>query len=135
MDPQQTHPATWARPNRSTTPAWEWVASLGTVVLLYAIFVPTVAIVAGSPARAARISTYTMLASTAGAAVLVAALALRAREYHSMSVGRQALYIVQWVVYCTTMLAAAAVVSVKYAFALPLLRRRGQTECAVGLFV
>jgi hypothetical protein len=83
------HPASWPSVHESTgrtrTPAWEWVASIGTVVLLAAIFMPNLVLAALHSRRVARIATYTLVAGMVGAIILVVALVMRINEYYNMT--------------------------------------------------
>jgi len=80
------HPAAWpsvhAVTGKERTPAWEWIASIGTVVLLAAIFVPNLVLAAMYSRRVARTATYSLVAGLVGAVILTVALAFRVKEYY-----------------------------------------------------
>jgi hypothetical protein len=106
------------------TPAWEWVASVATIVLLAAIFTPKLVLCARDPIKTVRIPDYSTLAGLVGAAALIVALGLRAFEYKIMTHWRQAVYILQWCSYGIMVVASIVVLSIKYGYAMPAVRRR-----------
>jgi hypothetical protein len=104
------------------SPVHEWVAAIGKIALIYAIFAPYVIIAASAPQKTARISTYALLVGSLGSIVFMLSLGLRVKEFSSMSRARKTLYVIEWIVFCMMIVASIVIISIKYAYALPLIR-------------
>jgi len=161
MEPTDFHPATWTsdRPFQSHwvgkkktstkesnldvtkvdsdtihSPVHEWVASIGKIALIYAIFAPYVIIAASAPQKTARISTYALLVGTLGSIIFMLSLGLRVDEYKIMSKARKTLFVIEWIIYALMIVASVVIISIKYAYAIPLIhewcrKHPGDHEC------
>jgi hypothetical protein len=100
-DSSITNPSSWSRESKNSDKdasaagsSWDWVASMGTVLVLYSIYLPVGLSVAKHPLNALRVATLSLVAGCLGTVVLMVAAGLRAREYATMKPARRVLYVV-----------------------------------------